>query len=347
MLPMECRKIRPMEHGRRYPSVEREQEKRSFGIACCRYNSAAGTPRYEVLMMRKRYTYAFFSFVFGKYKKNDDVTILALLNDMTNQEKLDILSRRFDYLWWRIWLTLPETATAGASRRAEAEMLPPMGSVAGANARPSSAAGGDIAAVSCGTWLDAYKKKTLINFIKTVPPLRKQELYIRKKARFESMFLRDNGAHLERLIKQSHRSAELLWEIPKGHIYKNEVPYQGAMREFREETGVKSSDYRILFDVTPYTYSYESDQATYTDCYYVAVTTRDVRPRTSFVAPTQMLEVDTVRWMGIEEMRGLTLNRQTLPTVRAIFKLVRKRRECIKEEQPPVVYELSAQQSCR
>ena len=76
--------------------------KKAYGIACVRYNDIAR--QYEILMVRKRCTYAFISFVSGRYCRNDERTIMDLLNAMTNQEKLDVLSLDFDILWWRIWL---------------------------------------------------------------------------------------------------------------------------------------------------------------------------------------------------------------------------------------------------
>jgi 8-oxo-dGTP pyrophosphatase MutT (NUDIX family) len=302
--------------GRRGVASDATQEgyyvKKSYGIACCRFNTTA--KRYEVLMVRKRYTYGFFSFVFGKYKKNNDATIIALLDDMTNQEKLDILSLRFDFLWWRIWLLLPGT---GEQK--------------------------DVESPTSSDWLDIYKKKTVVNFIRTPPPRDKQELYIKKKSRFESMFLRDNGAHLDRLMKQSRQSVDLLWEIPKGHIHKGESFLHAAMREFKEETGVSENEYTMLFDVAPFEYSYEYDQITYTDHYYVAVACESIIPHASFMAPTQLLEIDTVKWICLDELRSLSHNRHTGPAVREIFNLL-KRRKYIKTSRSHRIYVAYKQQ---
>jgi len=81
------------------------KKKFSFGIACCRYNLVTKKP--EILMMKKRYTYAFFDFVFAKYKKNDYRRLSKLFNQMSYQEKIDILSLDFNKLWCRIRLKIP------------------------------------------------------------------------------------------------------------------------------------------------------------------------------------------------------------------------------------------------
>ena len=58
-------------------------------------------------MIKKRYTYAFFDFVFTKYKKNDDVRLCKLFDQMSIQEKADILRLDFDRLWARIRIKIP------------------------------------------------------------------------------------------------------------------------------------------------------------------------------------------------------------------------------------------------
>jgi 8-oxo-dGTP pyrophosphatase MutT (NUDIX family) len=271
--------------------------KRSAGVACCRYNKKKGC--YEVLMVRKRYSYGFAAFVFGQYNKNDDNRLVALFNTMTNQEKLDIMSLRFDILWWRIWLKFPDSATD----------------------------------VGDDEWLSIYKKKTISNFIHSSPPKTRQELYIKKKSKFESVFLQDKGARLEKLMRRSKHASELIWEIPKGRMGKSEAKLDCAMREFKEEVGVGIDCYDIVFDVSPFVDSFSHMGVTYCNSYYIGLAARQFEPNISFDGPTQVIEVDAVKWVGIDELRYLNQNSHASNYLGKIFKIIKNKCKHIKEHE--------------
>ena len=86
--------------------MQAPKEKISIGFACCRRRNG----EMQILLVRKRYTYAFSAFVNGRYKSNAKAEILALLNKMTLEEKLDIRSLKFEQMWYRVWLTNPRGA---------------------------------------------------------------------------------------------------------------------------------------------------------------------------------------------------------------------------------------------
>ena len=75
-------------------------EKISVGIACVRFASTG----IEMLLVRKRYTYAYNMFVNGRYKSDSSNDIITLFNTMTVDEKLDIMSLNFVQIWYRVWL---------------------------------------------------------------------------------------------------------------------------------------------------------------------------------------------------------------------------------------------------
>lgn len=82
--------------------MRRTQEHNSFGVACIKISDNAPM---RILLVRKRYTYAFAEFVAGKYHSGNDEKIITLLSGMTVEEKIDILSRNFHQLWYRVWLS--------------------------------------------------------------------------------------------------------------------------------------------------------------------------------------------------------------------------------------------------
>jgi 8-oxo-dGTP pyrophosphatase MutT (NUDIX family) len=95
--------------------------KRSYGIACCRYNQRA--KKIEVLLIHKRVTYSFVDFVLGRYKKNDERKLCYLFERMTAEEKLDLCSMNFGQMWYRIWLVNPDFALTPEDSRPSAETI--------------------------------------------------------------------------------------------------------------------------------------------------------------------------------------------------------------------------------
>jgi ADP-ribose pyrophosphatase YjhB (NUDIX family) len=81
--------------------------KTSYGIALCRHNPQKNN-QVEILLIKKRYSYHFFSFVYGHYKKNNDKGLKYLFDNMSFPEKIDILGMQFENMWYRIWLNNPE-----------------------------------------------------------------------------------------------------------------------------------------------------------------------------------------------------------------------------------------------
>jgi 8-oxo-dGTP pyrophosphatase MutT (NUDIX family) len=73
--------------------------KESFGIICSR-RAPQGT---QLLMIKKATTYYFCEFVMGKYhKKNRRAHLERLFGQMSYHEKVDILSLRYENLWYRV-----------------------------------------------------------------------------------------------------------------------------------------------------------------------------------------------------------------------------------------------------
>lgn len=68
----------------------------SYGIACCRKNSNG---QYEVLMIKKKCTYAFSEFVRGVYDVNHKQNLIHLFDGMTIDEKICIQTKNFETVW--------------------------------------------------------------------------------------------------------------------------------------------------------------------------------------------------------------------------------------------------------
>ena len=208
--------------------------KTSYGIALCRYN-LQNNNSIEILLIKKRYSYQFFSFVMGHYRKNDTEYIKHLFDNMSYSEKIDIISMEYSKMWYRIWLNDPE---------------------------------------KCYNIMDVYNETNFnrhpIN--RKFSDKTNHQNYCEKKRKFEKTFLqKDRGETLRNLIKNSSDS-EILWEMPKGG--KNTQTYENnlecAMREFYEETSINCDKYKILHNIDPLIDSYDDNHTTYRTVYYLA-----------------------------------------------------------------------------
>lgn len=246
--------------------------KNSYGIALCRYNKEKNFQS-EILMIKKRYTYHYFNFVFGHYKKYNNKQLHYLFNNMTFGEKIDILSMRFSNIWYRLWLSDPEKncdIVNSSTRRDELR--------------------------------ESHNKSDEFKY-------RNLKCYFRKKSKFEAIFLRDGGKRLKRLINNSSNSVTP-WEIPKGGMDENELPLECAKREFEEETCIHPDHYTILWNVDPIIVSHKDDDIIYRSIYYVAHLNNNSiwHPKVRFDTHTQISEIEEVRWISLEEIKFLNLS---------------------------------------
>lgn len=279
--------------------------RKSSGIACCRFNDE--TNRLEVLLVKKRYTYSFVAFVFGQYSNKDEKRLKFLFNGMTLQEKIDILSLKFDMMWYKIWLEFPEIS------------IQPEFDVSSAKAISN-------------TWKVLYKQKATSNFVPyNVNSMSKLDFYIKRKNKFETSFVSDNGKRLRSLIVNT-KNNELIWEIPKGRKNKRETVLDCAIREFKEETNVDIDMYSIMFNIKPIVESYVSANVKYVHNYYMAYTSKTFDPKVSFSYDTQISEIDSIRWVNLNEIKFVDHSGRLYYLVQRIFHIFKSKYKHIKSE---------------
>jgi 8-oxo-dGTP pyrophosphatase MutT (NUDIX family) len=248
--------------------------KTSYGIALCRYNASKNNQP-EILLIKKRYTYCYFSFVFGHYKKYNNKHLQYLFNNMSFGEKVDVLSMKFSNMWYRLWLSDPEKNHTVSEYKA-----------------PNDS---DI-------------------------QMRNLKCYFRKKNKFESIFLRDSGKRLRRLINNSSNSVTP-WEIPKGGKNENETDIDCAKREFEEETSLTADKYTILWNASPIISSHKDGDTIYRFVYYIATFNIGVRwhPKVKFDTSQQLSELEQVQWVSQHELNFLNLNEKSKNQLLRLF----------------------------
>lgn len=75
--------------------------KKSYGIICIR-PSKQGV---QMVMVKKATTYHFSEFVSGHYTRHNETHIMKLFNNMTYHEKMDILTLKFQNMWYRVYMS--------------------------------------------------------------------------------------------------------------------------------------------------------------------------------------------------------------------------------------------------
>ena len=253
--------------------------KTSYGIACCRFNKKN---KLEILIVKKRYTYCFASFVLGKYNKNQNY-LKILFNGMTIQEKLDILSLNFDILWYKIWMEIPSNKPLE---------------------EPDE--------IDCIYNINLYREYLRGNGSD------RYKFYKQKKAKFENLFVYGDKNTLIDIIRKTSNGI-ILWEIPKGKKNNNETFMDCAIREFKEETGINYNNYTILFDLKPIVNSYTNFSTTYINKYYMAYETKHTNPKIDFSNNIQVSEIQNIKWVELDEIKFIDPSGHLFKLVKKIF----------------------------
>lgn len=248
----------------------------SYGIALCKYNKEKNN-NIEILLIKKRYSYHFLSFVMGHYKKNDSKYIKHLFDNMSFSEKIDVLGMQFSQMWYRIWLNNPEKFY---------------------------------------NITDVYETTNFANSpIKNkFTNVEIYKLFFQKKSRFENNFLKDGGVKLRNILTQSV-DAEILWEMPKGGKNTSsgieiETNIDCAMREFYEETSIESTKYKILYEIQPIIDSFIDNDIIYKTVYYIAKLnpdSKDLVPKIDYKNFDQITEVKQIKWSSLADIKFFNL----------------------------------------
>jgi len=81
------------------PNVSEGKQKQSVGVACV----AKTGGKYRILLISKRYSYAFNDFIHGKYTMNRD-GLKRLFDGMYLEDKMCVLSGDFSRMYDRVWM---------------------------------------------------------------------------------------------------------------------------------------------------------------------------------------------------------------------------------------------------
>jgi len=134
--------------------------------------------------------------------------------------------------------------------------------------------------------------------------VRKQtERMVREYNKSKTMFTKLKETTLDSLIKEcTHRYETPEWEFPKGRRLNRENNMRCAIREFEEETDLRSDEYVILENVIPISEEYVgSNGVRYKHVYYFAIYKGDRELSINLDKYEQFSEIGDIQWFTIEE----------------------------------------------
>lgn len=299
--------------------MKRLPKKQSIGIACCRYNPKTNRP--EILLVQKRYSYNFQTFVFGYYRNNNK-TLKKLFDGMTKEEKLDILSGNFELLWFKVFLRFPII-----DRNFYIEGQDSIDSCKVKNHHKMYKTKYHVRReqIKIKNWKSDYKRKSDSFDIPSYTDYDQEESYFYvQKCKYDKLFENEGRSRLLSLINQS-LSISLLWEIPKGRKNKDESDISCAMREFTEETSVIPEAYKIIMD-KPISNNHISENICYVYKYFIAAFDNRYFNERFDKNILKLTEIIDTKWVSLEVCEMLENDRGRLYRLcKRILKIFKKK----------------------
>jgi ADP-ribose pyrophosphatase YjhB (NUDIX family) len=147
---------------------------------------------------------------------------------------------------------------------------------------------------------------------------------IKLKKKFDKLKNKNNGEYITNLIKKSN-NIDLIYEIPKGHINKNESNINAAIREFYEETHIHKGKYKILYDVKPFIYSFIDDNVKYNYFYYIAVMLdQSYIPRVNYNSEHMLYETCDIKFLSLDYIKLINNDPKFTTMLKTVLKIAKK-----------------------
>lgn len=258
---------------RGHPAYQCKMPITSNGIIA--YRKHPETKAIEYLMIRRKDTLGLMDFIRGKYSVNNKYYIMNMISQMTIQERAMLLEHTFDEVWEKVW---------------DKPVAPPGLSV---NKSPSYEFGES-----------RYKTEEMVSREKFNQL--KSGVYMNKTQ--PNMFVQSCAPTftLETIINECPTKwDEPEWGFPKGKRNYNENDVDCALREFYEETGIKSRNMTfVVSNLAPYEEIFMgSNYKSYKHRYflmYVDYNTSVAEKMTD----VDKFEVSKVEWKSFNECLG-------------------------------------------
>lgn len=225
----------------------------SYGVICYKnfYDKDTNSIYPKYLMVQRKDSLCYVEFIRGKYSLSNKEYLMKLFSNMTEEERTKIATGTFESLWNCMWCrsNKPENATMGNPDT-------PVFTSTNEHRDHHQCEKHENSRNFTKEWRDAAAKFDML----------KKGYYIEVADRQHHFF------NLDYIVKNTHSIFnETEWGFPKGRRNINEEDMACAIREFKEETGLPSKNFRITKDIKPLEEVFTgTNNVRYKHVYYVA-----------------------------------------------------------------------------
>lgn len=162
---------------------------------------------------------------------------------------------------------------------------------------------------------ELWKKLWLLDDIKETKYMREYE---RSKRLFES---------IDKTKLKPTKYNETEWEIPKGKKNGRELNYVSAKRELEEETNIKSNDYELIINISPFVEEFRGEnEVNYRNIYYIGICKNTENIYINPKNRDQILEIKNVelcdRKTAISKIRDYNVSK--IEIINKVFNFIEK-----------------------
>jgi 8-oxo-dGTP pyrophosphatase MutT (NUDIX family) len=225
----------------------------------------------KILMIRRKNTVGYIEFIRGHYNEFSDESILFLLNQMTTDEINYLKENNFDKIWNELW-----------------------------NGKYNTENINQITEIN-----DTEHYQINLNNL----PFKDKHLYIKvhlkeynfSKEKFQ--YIKNNNIFDILKDKINIQYDEPEWGFPKGRRNTYEQNINCAIREFEEESGIKSCNIDIMDRIYPVSETFKgTNNLDYKHLYYLSIgKLEDI----NLDLPSQKMEIGDIGWFNYEDAKNI------------------------------------------
>jgi len=253
----------------------------SYGIIVFRYvhNQETNTKERQYLMIRRRDTISYVDFLRGKYSLFNRKYIKRLINDMSEIEQNQIMTKPFDHLWYELWKNNEPTSHDELSNSI-VEMNTNLHTTNNFNT-----------SIDNTHFNDKFNIRHKFNILQN-------GLVVNGNPHFTITDI-VNEIRMEQKTFNTESWKEPEWGFCKGRRNYKENDYDCAIREMQEETGYSKEDMSILKNINTFEEVFiGSNLKSYRHKYYIMYMTYEDSLKTGDFEKT---EVSCIKWVPFNE----------------------------------------------